>query len=419
MQWLTVFPPSYAAVRGEVALPRIMRSGAPERQGGERGRVICTPGWKNRICFRQTDILLLIALMLGAPATASADSAAAQAHIDAGVALIERGKDEGAEREFRAAVDADPQLAKAHYNLGVVLHRQNRNTEAEEELRAAVRHNPDHAKAHYYLGKILAAAQKRDEAAAELQSAARLDPSLTAARAALSTLEEGSAKGSTADDPAAGTDANTDAPLDGTTQRALRDFLDSMSAEEWFETTADILDVMWCRKGGGVCVTSLGEWIRTERRGFLLRRSLAKIPAGIDQSTVLREALRKGVSDISHRIRAEVRFINSGENKLASLEGRASSGLYEHTSALERAEGSLRPKIEVIGDDLMRLQQLLCGWGCMRIASPTFKDGRSVVVFSEEELTAAVERLPAKIEAEAVPVLIEAAQKSGETSGER
>lgn len=149
-------------------------------------------GQKSRIGDRlPVTIFLLTALSLGAPARASADRDAAQAHIDAGVTLIEEGKDQEAEREFRAAIDADRNMVKAHYNRGVVLHRLNRNQDAETELRITVELQPDHAKARYYLGKVLAVSGRADAARVEFESALKSDPALGAARDALRGLSSG------------------------------------------------------------------------------------------------------------------------------------------------------------------------------------------------------------------------------------
>lgn len=356
-------------------------------------------------------LCVLAALLLTSCAVSYADSATAQAHIDAGVALIEQGRDADAEREFRAAVEADRSLAKGHYNLGIVLHRLGKNEDAETALRVAVELQPDHGKAHYYLGKIMAATGRTDDAVSEFKAALSSDPQMAAAKLALERLHPGSADHSTAN--AATDDARTGAGDGGPGNaeihtQALAVFRRSIPEDEWFEAAVDMLDVMWCRTGAGICSTSLQEWIRSDRRGFLVRKALRALPREADKSAVLLAAFNQSINEIERRIRAEVRFVNSGQKKLASFEARAGTGLYEHASALERAEATLAPKVRVIEDDLLRLQQALCGWGCTRIAPQVFSDGRSTVEVNEQELAAAKDRLPARVEVDLVPVILTA-----------
>lgn len=147
----------------------------------------------------------------------------ATGRVRAGVLLLERGDDAGAEAAFREAIRLDDQCAEAYLRLGwvllfrdqhlkagaafkqviglepfsasareglgVVLSREKRHAEAEVEYREAIRLAPEgglgSAMARCRLGEALAAQGRHSDAELTYRDAIRVDPGLAAAHAGL------------------------------------------------------------------------------------------------------------------------------------------------------------------------------------------------------------------------------------------
>lgn len=75
------------------------------------------------------------------------------------------------------ALELDPQSAEAHVSLAYVLFRYDWDWQgAEREFRRAIELNPNYPTAHHWYGEFLAAMGRFDQALAELQKARDLDP---------------------------------------------------------------------------------------------------------------------------------------------------------------------------------------------------------------------------------------------------
>lgn len=78
----------------------------------------------------------------------------ADAHVNLGRILHERGSRAAAEKHYRAAVAADPRHDVAWFNLGVALEDLGRTREAVEAYERALALDPENADAHYNLAGI-------------------------------------------------------------------------------------------------------------------------------------------------------------------------------------------------------------------------------------------------------------------------
>src|SRR5207249_6214190 len=75
------------------------------------------------------------------------------------------------------AIQLDDSLAEAHTSLAVVKHRYDWDWNgAEEEFRRAIELNPSYATGHQWYGEFLGDMQRPDEAAKELKQAQEIDP---------------------------------------------------------------------------------------------------------------------------------------------------------------------------------------------------------------------------------------------------
>jgi serine/threonine-protein kinase len=99
-----------------------------------------------------------------------------------GIALHNKGDQDGAIAAYREALRLKPDLAPAHNNLGVVLQTKGDRDGAVAAYREAIRLKPDFALFHYNLGNILRSLEKLDEAIDEYSTAVRLRPDYSAAQ---------------------------------------------------------------------------------------------------------------------------------------------------------------------------------------------------------------------------------------------
>jgi len=98
----------------------------------------------------------------------------AEAHLNLGRLLHERGCLDEAETHYRAAAEADPASAQARYNLGVVLEDRGSAAEAADAYEAALTLDPDLAAAYFNLSKLDEAAGRRADALGHLAAYKRI-----------------------------------------------------------------------------------------------------------------------------------------------------------------------------------------------------------------------------------------------------
>ncbi|MGO9270388.1 MAG: tetratricopeptide repeat protein [Terriglobia bacterium] len=91
------------------------------------------------------------------------------AHYNHGVLLLQEGKLDEAEKEFRRALEIDPSYAEAHNDLGYLLERLGRLTEAGAEYKKAIEDKPDFRRAHFNLGRILVSQRQYQEGIEQFQ----------------------------------------------------------------------------------------------------------------------------------------------------------------------------------------------------------------------------------------------------------
>lgn len=109
------------------------------------------------------------------------------AHNALGNALHERGRMEGARRQYAAAVADKPDFAEAHYNLANVQIRLGEIEAGLRSYRRALRHDPHHGAAMNNLGNQLARMGRFDEAVRWLERAVREQPEQWESRFNLAT----------------------------------------------------------------------------------------------------------------------------------------------------------------------------------------------------------------------------------------
>jgi predicted O-linked N-acetylglucosamine transferase (SPINDLY family) len=98
------------------------------------------------------------------------------AHINLGLALVQRGELAEAEDCYHEALRLAPQAGEAWSNLGDLQRRQGNFEEAVTCCRRAVRYNPRLAEAHHNLGCALRALGHREDALRSYQRAQQLQP---------------------------------------------------------------------------------------------------------------------------------------------------------------------------------------------------------------------------------------------------
>jgi serine/threonine protein kinase/Tfp pilus assembly protein PilF len=98
------------------------------------------------------------------------DANSSEAHTSMGVILEIFDWDlEGAEEEFKHAIDLNPNFFDAHYEYGFLLGRLNRLAEAEAELKKALRIDPLSVRGHQVLGRIYTFSGNEEKAEEHIQ----------------------------------------------------------------------------------------------------------------------------------------------------------------------------------------------------------------------------------------------------------
>lgn len=96
------------------------------------------------------------------------------AHNLMGILLWERGDLNGAEEEFRYAIELDKNLSAAYFNYGLLLFEKGQYIEAEERFKISLELDSTVTGAHYMLGLIYANNVQEGQALKELQMAIEL-----------------------------------------------------------------------------------------------------------------------------------------------------------------------------------------------------------------------------------------------------
>jgi tetratricopeptide (TPR) repeat protein len=102
------------------------------------------------------------------------DAGLADAHVNLGRLLHQRGDVARAEGHYRAAIGLAPADAVAHFNLAGLLEEIGRAPDAVAAYQRALAADPDFADAHYNLGLLLDALGRRGPAMTHLRAARRL-----------------------------------------------------------------------------------------------------------------------------------------------------------------------------------------------------------------------------------------------------
>jgi tetratricopeptide (TPR) repeat protein len=140
------------------------------------------------ICFRLRSLYLIATLLLAGVAsyTRLARSqtlpASLQSEFDTGVAAVEAGRLDDAEKAFQEVLFKGGKAAFVYNNLGIVYQMKGDQTAAIKQFREAIRLQPDYAAPRILLGASLLAVGKPEEAAVELERAVEMQPDELAAR---------------------------------------------------------------------------------------------------------------------------------------------------------------------------------------------------------------------------------------------
>ena len=99
----------------------------------------------------------------------------ADAHVNLGRLLHEKGETRAAESHYRVALDIDPRHPTAAFNLGVVLDDMKREQEAIVAYRRAIDVDPENADAHYNLAGVYERVGRKAAAIRHLKAYRDLD----------------------------------------------------------------------------------------------------------------------------------------------------------------------------------------------------------------------------------------------------
>jgi tetratricopeptide (TPR) repeat protein len=115
-------------------------------------------------------------------AAVAVDAACSVCRSNLGRALLDTGRLDEAEREFRASVELWPGRANPHNSLGVVFYREGRLADAAREFAIAARLKPGFAMPLNNLGVLQAHSGRLEEARQSFEAALRLAPDYAEAR---------------------------------------------------------------------------------------------------------------------------------------------------------------------------------------------------------------------------------------------
>jgi len=115
-------------------------------------------------------------------------AAAAQRHLDEGIALEGAGRADDAERAYRNALEVQPKNPYALFNLGRLAHVRGQAGAARERLTEALSHAPGFVEAHVVLASVHEALGDDAAALRSLEAALRLRPEDEGARRHLALL---------------------------------------------------------------------------------------------------------------------------------------------------------------------------------------------------------------------------------------
>ena len=106
----------------------------------------------------------------------SIDNYLSAAHISLGMAKMESGDSEGAEKEFKTAADLDPKNDKPHAWLGKLYEKRGKPEDAQRELKLALKLNNNDWQTYMELGLNAYKTGNYKEAASNWEEALRLEP---------------------------------------------------------------------------------------------------------------------------------------------------------------------------------------------------------------------------------------------------
>ena len=131
--------------------------------------------------------LVFVASLLAAVGLADAQTlpASLQSEFEAGVAALEAGHLDEAERDFLHVLREQGKASFVYNNLGIVYQMRGDQARAATQFREAIRLQPDYAAPHILLGASLLAIGGNLEAVRELERAVKIDPHQPQARAEL------------------------------------------------------------------------------------------------------------------------------------------------------------------------------------------------------------------------------------------
>lgn len=112
-------------------------------------------------------------------------TAVADAHVQRGDELYERGNIEEAQEEWQAAIRINPDHIDAHHSLGLSFQDDEEFDLAEKEFREALRIDPEDSDAHRRLGEIFDERHDWEDAMREYRETLRIDPGDDEARGRL------------------------------------------------------------------------------------------------------------------------------------------------------------------------------------------------------------------------------------------